>query len=167
MVRRNASAGGSKPRWGTSPPTVGPREFRAAFESSRFTIARHSPGEMPGSGGRPFGSAKRTGNRTRIPADGARRVGARVLHPVAPVRLRRSGSPEARRQHGGKDAGGRPPQGTGVRAIGVERVPMPEISMCTVCPGRRNSGGSRAEPTPSGVPVAITSPGWRVMIELA
>ena len=52
-------------------------------------------------------------------------------------------------------------------SIGVDSVPMPSISMWTVWPGLRNSGGSRAEPTPSGVPVAITSPGWRVMIALA
>lgn len=34
-----------------------------------------------------------------------------------------------------------------------------------VSPGFRNKGGIRPMPTPAGVPVARTSPGWRVMAD--
>ena len=44
-------------------------------------------------------------------------------------------------------------------AIGVVRVPMPSIVIETTSPGLRNSGGFRPAPTPSGVPVEMTSPG--------
>ena len=45
---------------------------------------------------------------------------------------------------------------------GLVSVPMPSISMLMVSPGRRKTGGLRAHPTPSGVPVTITVPGSRV-----
>ena len=54
------------------------------------------------------------------------------------------------------------PQGVGgslAALIGVTSFPMPSISMETTSPGLRNSGGFRAAPTPSGVPVETTSPG--------
>ena len=39
------------------------------------------------------------------------------------------------------------------------RVPTPLISISTTSPSDRNSGGTRVEPNPEGVPVAMTSPG--------
>ena len=41
-------------------------------------------------------------------------------------------------------------------------VPKPSMAKLTTSPGRRNSGGLRAIPTPGGVPVVITSPASRV-----
>jgi len=41
----------------------------------------------------------------------------------------------------------------------LRSVPMPEISTSSTSPGFIQSGGLRRCPTPSGVPVAITSPG--------
>src|SRR6266508_278692 len=48
---------------------------------------------------------------------------------------------------------------------GLVSRPKSAISISTTSPGRRNS--PRGRPTPSGVPVAITSPGSSVRIELA
>jgi len=53
--------------------------------------------------------------------------------------------------------------GTGSYSIGVTSVPIPSISMATVSPGFRYTGGLRPLPTPDGVPVAITSPGQSVI----
>src|SRR6059036_3002591 len=50
--------------------------------------------------------------------------------------------------------------------IGVVNVPIPSISIVTVSPALRNSGGLRPAPTPSGVPLEITSPGYSVRIEV-
>ncbi len=50
--------------------------------------------------------------------------------------------------------------------IGVRSVPMPSISIVTTSPGLRNSGGLRPAPTPSGVPLEITSPGYSVRIDV-
>ena len=47
----------------------------------------------------------------------------------------------------------------GLASMGVTSLPIPSISISTTSPGMRYSGGLRARPTPSGVPVAITSPG--------
>ena len=47
--------------------------------------------------------------------------------------------------------------------IGFSTTPMPSISHRTRSPGSRNTGGSRNTPTPAGVPVAMRSPGSRVM----
>src|SRR5262249_31721444 len=44
-------------------------------------------------------------------------------------------------------------------ALGVRSVPIPSISIVTTSPAFRNSGGLRPAPTPSGVPLEITSPG--------
>src|SRR4051812_5999670 len=41
--------------------------------------------------------------------------------------------------------------------------PMPEIEMRTVSPAFRKRGGSKPMPTPAGVPVAMMSPGRRVV----
>lgn len=41
-------------------------------------------------------------------------------------------------------------------------APMPSISHRTTSPACRNFGGSMPAPTPSGVPVAMRSPGWSV-----
>ena len=46
------------------------------------------------------------------------------------------------------------------------RLPSQEIVTTTSSPGFRNTFGSRAKPTPPGVPVAITSPGFKVIREL-
>lgn len=43
--------------------------------------------------------------------------------------------------------------------IGVTSLPIPSISISTTSPGLRNCGGFRPAPTPSGVPLEITSPG--------
>src|SRR5207247_8491097 len=48
---------------------------------------------------------------------------------------------------------------------GLVSRPNSAISISTISPGRRNS--PRGRPTPSGVPVAITSPGSGVRIALA
>ena len=45
----------------------------------------------------------------------------------------------------------------------LRSVPIPSISDSMTSPGCRYSGGVRAKPTPSGVPVAISMPGSRVM----
>ena len=45
------------------------------------------------------------------------------------------------------------------QVMGLERVPMSVISTSTVSPGCIQSWGWRREPTPPGVPVAMTSPG--------
>src|SRR6202042_1616506 len=42
-------------------------------------------------------------------------------------------------------------------------VPIRSISTSKTSPSAKNSGGLRAKPTPSGVPVAITSPGRSVI----
>lgn|GEM_PF-6865869 len=47
---------------------------------------------------------------------------------------------------------------------GFCNVPIPSIKMRTTSPGRRKRGGLRVNPTPDGVPVAITSPGSSVKI---
>jgi len=41
-------------------------------------------------------------------------------------------------------------------------MPSPSISTSITSPCLRNTGGFRANPTPGGVPVAITSPGSSV-----
>lgn len=46
------------------------------------------------------------------------------------------------------------------------RAGMPSISILTLSPAANHTGGLRAKPTPDGVPVTMTSPGWRVMISL-
>ena len=43
------------------------------------------------------------------------------------------------------------------------KVPMGSIVISTVSPFLRNLGGLKPIPTPCGVPVAITSPGRRVI----
>ena len=43
--------------------------------------------------------------------------------------------------------------------IGLTKVPMPSISTSHTSPGFMNQAGLRLQPTPAGVPVAITSPG--------
>ena len=40
---------------------------------------------------------------------------------------------------------------------------MPSISIRTTSPGPSHFGGSKPMPTPDGVPVAMTSPGYSVM----
>ncbi|KAG1274987.1 hypothetical protein G6F64_014994 [Rhizopus arrhizus] len=47
----------------------------------------------------------------------------------------------------------------GSSATVLTRVPMPGISTSSVSPTARKRGGLRLDPTPSGVPVAMTSPG--------
>ena len=42
------------------------------------------------------------------------------------------------------------------------RIPMPSTSPSTLSPGFKNTGGTRAKPTPDGVPVLIMSPGSNV-----
>ncbi len=49
---------------------------------------------------------------------------------------------------------------------GFSSDPMPEISMHTVSPALSQTGGVRAKPTPAGVPVRMTAPGRKVMVEL-
>src|SRR5690606_33637643 len=46
------------------------------------------------------------------------------------------------------------------------RCPIPSISVRSTDPFRRNTAGSRALPTPPGVPVAMMSPGSSVTIVL-
>lgn len=60
---------------------------------------------------------------------------------------------------GPSKAAGRAPQAS---RTGFSSVPSPVISIRTVSPGTRNTGGFRVKPTPAGVPVAIMSPGPRV-----
>ena len=50
-----------------------------------------------------------------------------------------------------------------VSAPGSPAAPMPSISIRTTSPGFRNRGGLKPMPTPTGVPVAMMSPGFRVM----
>ena len=45
-------------------------------------------------------------------------------------------------------------------------MPMPSISQRIRSPGSRKTGGSRKTPTPDGVPVAMMSPGSRVIERL-
>src|SRR6266566_2092209 len=47
---------------------------------------------------------------------------------------------------------------------GLFNQPTLSITTSITSPGRRNTGGLRAKPTPGGVPVAITSPGSSVMV---
>ena len=49
---------------------------------------------------------------------------------------------------------------------GFSNPSSPSISTRTVSPGRKNRCGVRAAPTPSGVPVAVMSPGAGVITEL-
>ena len=49
---------------------------------------------------------------------------------------------------------------------GFSTEPMPSISQRTRSPGWRKTGGSRKTPTPAGVPVAMRSPGSRVIDRL-
>src|ERR1700754_2659528 len=42
------------------------------------------------------------------------------------------------------------------------RIPMLSTSPSTLSPGFKNTGGTRAKPTPDGVPVLIMSPGSNV-----
>ena len=44
-----------------------------------------------------------------------------------------------------------------------QAIPIPSIATVTISPGLRYLGGSRVNPTPSGVPVKITVPGSRVV----
>ena len=44
---------------------------------------------------------------------------------------------------------------------GFESVPIPLISTSTTSPETRKRCGSRFHPTPAGVPVLMTSPGFR------
>jgi hypothetical protein len=46
-------------------------------------------------------------------------------------------------------------------ATPLRNIPRRSISTSTISPGFNQSGGVRREPTPPGVPVAITSPGSR------
>jgi len=46
--------------------------------------------------------------------------------------------------------------------IGLRITPMPSTSVSSKSPSFMNSGGVRAKPTPSGVPVEMTSPGSSV-----
>src|ERR1041385_3099195 len=45
----------------------------------------------------------------------------------------------------------------------TSNVPLPSISPSTLSPGLRNTGGTRAKPTPEGVPVLMISPGSSVI----
>src|SRR5581483_268726 len=47
--------------------------------------------------------------------------------------------------------------------ISTWSTPMPSMSPSTLSPGFRNTGGTRAKPTPEGVPVLMISPGSSVM----
>mmetsp|Transcript_23902 Transcript_23902/g.66231 ORF Transcript_23902/g.66231 Transcript_23902/m.66231 type:complete len:334 (+) Transcript_23902:467-1468(+) len=47
--------------------------------------------------------------------------------------------------------------------MGDRSVPIPSISHSTTSPGTSHRGGFRKQPTPGGVPVAITSPGRSVV----
>src|SRR5260370_37626106 len=51
-----------------------------------------------------------------------------------------------------------------LRRTVLRMVPMPEIETSTTSPFSRKRGGSQPMPTPSGVPVAIASPGERVTL---
>jgi hypothetical protein len=53
-----------------------------------------------------------------------------------------------------------------IAVTGFDKRPSPSISTSTVSPDAKKTGGRRAIPTPAGVPVAITSPGSRVISEL-
>src|SRR3546814_12784593 len=53
--------------------------------------------------------------------------------------------------------------GTGSSITWLLRTPTPEISTSNTSPARMNSGGVRFMPTPLGVPVAMPSPGLRVV----
>ena len=67
--------------------------------------------------------------------------------------------PRVRREQIGPDpVGGSHPAAT----IGLRSLPTRAISISTVSPGWRNTGGLRPMPTPGGVPVKIRSPGFRV-----
>src|SRR4029078_7584475 len=73
------------------------------------------------------------------------------------------------RRRSGNDAPQRAGHGVAGRVaarIGVVKVPMPSISIVTTSPGFRNSGGLRPAPTPSGVPLEITSPGYSVNVDV-
>ena len=48
-------------------------------------------------------------------------------------------------------------------AIGLRRIPIPSISISQESPGFIQTGGFRAKPTPSGVPVTMMSPGSSVI----
>src|SRR5256885_14277308 len=58
------------------------------------------------------------------------------------------------------------PVHTRPRITGLRMRPMLSISTSTTSPSCKKSGGVRLNPTPDGVPVAMISPGSRVMREL-
>src|SRR2546421_7861156 len=58
------------------------------------------------------------------------------------------------------------PVHTRPRITGLRMRPMRSISTSTTSPSCKKSGGVRLNPTPDGVPVAMISPGSRVMREL-
>src|SRR5205085_1166470 len=92
------------------------------------------------------------GTAAPVPAELDR--GGRPAGPAADHEHRHAGS--WRVAHGRSAAG----------TIGVRIPPSRSISTSTTSPGVRNHGGVRTYPTPSGVPVAITSPGSRVRVRL-
>lgn len=72
----------------------------------------------------------------------------------------------AERDYGSASVARRKPHGNWLRysapATGFDSTPMPSISTSIRSPARRKTGGCRAMPTPSGVPVRMTVPGSRV-----
>ena len=67
---------------------------------------------------------------------------------------------------GGRDAAGLSAAACGA-TTGLVSVPTPSYVHVMRSPAFSRIGGLRAEPTPGGVPVAITSPGRSVMMLLA
>jgi hypothetical protein len=63
---------------------------------------------------------------------------------------------------GGFAAGDNHPGHYFSRPTGFDKMPRPSISTSIRSPTRKKTGGCRAIPTPSGVPVRITVPGSNV-----
>ena len=91
-----------------------------------------------------------------VAEDGTVVTGTNVVavRPNAPVAGYTAGGPAAGLTHA-----------AGAATTVFLSVPMPSISTSTTSPGFRNTCGDMAKPTPAGVPVEITSPGWSVITD--
>src|SRR5947207_1209068 len=124
--------------------------------------ARSHGGESTLRNGHGFGHAERAVDSDDVAVD-QDRVGRR-LRLREPVHAEEKRDDNAHHERGLGRTDHRVPAVVAAR-MGVVSVPMPSISIVTTSPGLRNSGGLRPAPTPSGVPLEITSPGYSVRID--
>ena len=119
-------------------------------------------------GPQPRSSRRASGRDFNRPAQGRRdrHADARsrriVADPPRPARRRRSGL------HAARLCGEKPSRQAGQPFLILLRsTPISVISISHTSPGFMNSGGLRTKPTPPGVPVTITSPGFNgVKVEM-